>query len=808
MALTLTLDYTLRIVADPGFYQRVTTRQLAELGNPKDADSHYGLWRDEITKTLMLRPRQLDPAFLNSPDQLDSIIRLDDLVVNAADLASQSIFEAAAFGNNANPYVFHVPVGPSDAFPGAAPGELVPGAAPSLVGVDTPVDATIPKVIFRVPDTILEPLPVLPAPPYDPTIEIGDTADGKFLGHSKERLPANRGLLFRWFHPASQPGYPCTYEFYVGQYRLRVKDVVIEVFRDTSDAGDRSAWKKVQVFPAFSQGDFSPTGVGSVVEVTPPNEILNHDRSLLWLPFRRNQVLLVSSAGKSAVLPVNATPRRLPDDSDWDIVREDSLMVWVLTPAPGRFQIQQLKYRTGAVIQSPTITLDYTPAAPPTVTVSGDADHGTSISAVRSGPPSYTLPTNDLDDCPPDTTTGTDLRQKYGVELTFNSSGDRRWTPFFYGFDLSAPRTFANSPATPVTVDDENALPAIISAEITAGLSPGEGRLTVEVLDAEAQNLAAFYYRSGYPVRLSDGATVLFTGLSESNQVTPLKETGTPLRLSFAALDLWKLLGRGGLRDQRDWTGFGHIDVVKFIAEQGGIDTTGAEFPAGYTPGVISVLNSRLGLADPTVTQEARDVEQGWRPRDDDTPATYIKRVAELYSGWDVGFRLDGTFFYLPKDYFTASSVTFNSTNAGGFPLFYGPPAFIPEEPEANVILVKAASAQTGQVGYSSLWVDWASITNPAAPNYLGYAKRQVVVVGGSFSCAQRNWIARKVWEQTRRLKIKVDFEADFVPGLKVGQVVTLAGYGTYRIKGFTARLTKETQHRATYHAESTVRGY
>jgi hypothetical protein len=810
MALELVLDFALGRIDEPGYHEWVSTRRLADAGNPKDTASNRGIWRDEPTKTLMLRPMQLDPSWLNTQNQLDSIISLKDLAVNAADTAAQAIFEQAAFGNPDNPFIYHVPVGPAASFPGSAVNPM-PGTAPSLVGITPAASATSTDSLVRVPALVYQPSTslvdfnvALPTP-----TQIGDTTTGKFVAESKARLDPNQGLYLRWAHPQSQLGFPCTYSFDVGQFRLLIKDVVIEVFRDTSSGGNRTAFKKILTAPMWSVGDFVPQGVGNVMSFTTPQAEMAHDRSLLWLPYRRHQVLLYANTGKWAVITVKPFATRLADDSDWDIVRSDTILVWVQTPAPGRFQIQKLKYPAGSIVlQTPPVTLDYTPASPPTVTLSKDSDHGSALTSVRSQPPSYALPVNDASDCPTSTTDPTSQTQQHGIELTFTASSDKRRTPFFYGYTVTSPRTFAVAATTPESLLDSGTGSKVMTATLTAGQKPGDGRLTAETLDVTPFPTASHYYRHAFAVQLKDGATSLFVGITEPNEVVVLKEpTTTPRRVVISALDRWKQLGYTYLRDQRDWQGYGHIDVVKFICEQGGVDCTAAEFPAGYVPGVLSTTNSALGGTEQTVAQQTQELQPGWKPRDDDTAAIYIERVAKIYSGWDVGFRLDGTFYYLPKAYFTTPTVTFASSHAGAAPWFYNV-NFTTDEPEANVILVKAADAVTGSPRYSSLWVDWASLRNPAAVNYLGRWKAEVVIVGGVFTCAQLNWMARTIWTQTRRRFVRANFEADFVPGLKIGGVCTLGTYGNYRVSNFQVDIAKASHHRAQYEAVLVEAGF
>lgn len=811
MALSLVLDAAIPQLSEPGFWRFVSTREVFERGEAADTASQQGLWTDEPTKTLMLRPLQLDPTWLNTRQQADSIIRLSEMTVNAADTAAFAIFEQP-YANADNPFIYHNPVGPASLFPAAVmPEGIVPGAAPSLVGITPTADATATDSLVRVPNDLWQSANTLYAKDSaPPLVQVGSTADGKFLVQSKDRLAANQALFFRWFHPQSQLGFPVTYEFYVGQYRLRIKDVAVEVFKDTSQAGDRKSWKKVATALLFSVNDFSPTGTGNVFTMATPSELLAHDRSLLFLPYRRHQILLLASTGKWAVITVRPIPKRLADDSDWDITREDTVLVWVQTPASGRFQIQKVKYPSGTItVKTPTTVIDYTPSVAPTITLTKDSDHGSTLTSTRSQPPSYTLPVNDADDCPPAQTTANDQRREYGVTLAFTASSDKRWTPFFYGYQITADRAFISSLATPTTVADSGTGKRLVSATLTAGLGPGEGRMTAEVIDPDPYDLSTYYYRSSYPIQVKDGATTVFTGVTEPTELTPIKGHATaPRRLTIPALDRWKHLSDTYLRDQRDWTTFGHIDVVKFVTEQAGVDCTSAEFPAGYTPGTINAVNSALGGTELTTSQAAKDIKPGWQPKDDDTAASYVKRVAEIYSGWYVGFRLDGTFFYLPRTYFTTPTVPFAAAHSGSSPYIYGNPTFTTVEPEANVILVKAGDTKDGGIRYSSLWVDWASIRNPLVVNYLGRWRAEVVQVGGAFSCAQLNWIARTIWDQTRRRRITVSFEADFVPSLGIGHVCTLGSYGDYRITGFSVDLTKATHHRAKYEGELVEKGH
>ena len=224
MALNLILDAAIPVLDEPGFWQFVSTRRMAESGNPSNQASHQGLWCDEPTRTLMLRPLQLESSFLNTPAQVDSIISLNQMSVDSGDVSTARVFEAPAFGNNDNPYIFHRSVGPSAAFPSAAEGLLpgaVPGDGPSLVGVSTPIGPTLTSVTTGQGPVVVY-TPSLTSvsdgtgavPLTIPTVTpIGSETSGKFIAQSQVRLPANQALFFRWFQPTPMLGFPCIYEF-------------------------------------------------------------------------------------------------------------------------------------------------------------------------------------------------------------------------------------------------------------------------------------------------------------------------------------------------------------------------------------------------------------------------------------------------------------------------------------------------------------------------------------------------------------------------------------------------------------------
>src|SRR5437660_151034 len=66
MALNLQLDYPLKYLVQPGYHSFISTKQLSDEGFPDDDDSAHSIWRDKATHTLLLRPQQLEPDFLDT----------------------------------------------------------------------------------------------------------------------------------------------------------------------------------------------------------------------------------------------------------------------------------------------------------------------------------------------------------------------------------------------------------------------------------------------------------------------------------------------------------------------------------------------------------------------------------------------------------------------------------------------------------------------------------------------------------------------------------------------------------------------
>lgn len=790
MPLQLTLDAALQIVSEPGFFRRTSSEEWANVINPTTDAARRAFWTDQATHTLMLRPLQLLGGWLNSADQADSIIGLVDrgsgkLVVNATNTANFTVFEANLKQNPDNPWVFH------SINAGGTLAELF--AQLAIVALDQQSGFPI------------------------------NTTDSRVIAYTEEKISGNQAMYLRWFEPDAQAAVGYFQGFTLGQFVLLFAGDRLQVWEDISESKDRTAFRHLMYADLFGKTFTSQSNNGQVDKYV-AEEDGPHERGLLWLPFHRNLIYIESNDKKWCVLDAREPPRlngKTGDDEDWDIAEDRELLVWGYSPSVGRFQVQKVKWTEEGATRLPTFTLDYSPASPLTsANFFLDSDEYRDTDITISGvatPPGYDNIANRQDECPVVTTDSSAQTREYGATFTFTASADQRYTPFLYGLNVRVDAQVDTWAVSATQIGDTAATDARIkSARITSSLTPGDSRLEVQAVDESPFGLDDYYFRSAYPVLLEDtsGPTDLFLGISDPNEVTPLHFSNTrPREVSIKAMDLWRVLKDSLLRDQRDWTGYGHIDVVDFIARQAGIDTSGADYP---TP--LADWNTPLGgltLPIPYAPLPEGPLRPHWQPKDSETAADFIIRIANEFSGFVVGFTPAGRFYYLPSDpwFYNSSELTFRKSRQANpnDPCYEDPVTFETEEPLANVVQVIGHGPAGGRMR-SALWVDFASILNPLATNFLGRWRmfpHGLYFIDGVLPCTELNRIARTLFQRLRRRHLKVRFHADYVPAVFVGRVVTLEGQpGTWRILEYSADYVHEGVRKADYTAELVEAGY
>jgi len=326
VALELTYDYHIPAVSEPGFQRRYDSRELVRnLNTQQDSVSNKLFWKDHAAWTLMLKPQQLEPAWLNSSSQLPYLIRLADMQANPTNISSQLVIEKAYLQNSDNPWIFHGPISPTAGVSFVDSPEQVPGITDienhsGQAGSVTSFPHALPSVA---------------------------ASDIKVIVWTKEDIPWNMPLYLRWWIGPEDAGHQSLYDFHIGQFCLRVGASAVEVFRDTSAAHDRSSWVRTFSAALFAPGPVQTTDYYSEAFPGLVTEQQGEARALLWLPYRRNYVYLESSKGKWGVFQSNDTPRGngvSGAQNDWAIVEPRKLVVAGLTPGPGWFQVQKVAF--------------------------------------------------------------------------------------------------------------------------------------------------------------------------------------------------------------------------------------------------------------------------------------------------------------------------------------------------------------------------------------------------------------------------------------------------------------------------------
>jgi len=565
----------------------------------------------------------------------------------------------------------------------------------------------------------------------------------------------------------------------------------------------------------------------------------------LWLPYRRNYVYLESSKGKWGVFQSNDTPRGngvSGAQNDWAIVEPRKLVVAGLTPGPGWFQVQKVAFPSDTgEFDLPPFTTDYLPSLSPDPTWlvdNKDTPQGSSIThTTPTAATVYTFRTNTVDnECPTLTTTtdGSNQARTYQSQYFFTAGTDpahpslKTYTPMLYSINVEIGAVTRPWPVTATSISDvSQAAPsarirrASFSVDIRA-----PGRFEVEVEDL-SKSLAALYNRFYMPVQFADDLGSpstpllwknLWVGIADPQEVRELRlDVPAPREIRTAGTDFTKWLADQPTRLTKNFRGTGHITVMQTILQLAGISVVGWDGPAAGssedTPlGGLNTSDPSANTGDSFPDQQER-FHPTWAPQINppDSYLSFLRRIADIFAGWDFGFHADGTAYYHRYDYYSASEATFfdSSVSNPGGPLYYRPSVeFRGIEPDANFVQLVSGN-HAGSLQYSSPWVDYPSIYLPAAPNFLGKVKSLILAIPGAMPCTDLNRCARAVFTRARRRHQIVSFHGTYLPDLKVGHCFMLQGQtGVYRLQSFRATYDRPNWDTAIYTGELVEAGY
>jgi hypothetical protein len=838
---TITFDAPIPSASELGYFHRYDSRTLVRnLNSAQDGRSPQNFWWDKATGTLMLRPLQLEHNWLNTSAQANYIQRLSTFQSYPGNITNLLVFEAAMHQNADNPFIFHSPISPT------APVAFIdsPEQVPGIVQLENVVGE--PGLTTAFPH----------AAPPGPPVPMVSTTDMKVICWGKNTVARNVPLFLRWWVAADTVGHKTLYDFYVGQFVIRVGPSDVEVYEDLSQNHNRAGpWAlkmRHALFSAVSEEAIGTYGNASSARVQGNNGEI---RSLLWLPYRRNYVYLESSYGAPATLKCHDFEQSSMQDgvNDWDMVRRANIAVAGLTPGPGAFQIQKLAFVPGtSTFNLEPFTTDYAPTpAPAAAWLYDEKDTPNGSSVAHTVPTvfvSYDFHVNSIDnDCAFTTQIGdgSDLSRTYYATYSVQPGHDPDdgtlfdFTPFLYGVEVRIPNETTNWPIARLSIEDQSlAAPSarIRSARLAAEVNE-PGHFSASVMDLGA-SLLPYYHRQYFPLSFSDTNghladpsmwTTRWLGVADAPQTNERRlDAAAPREMEVRGSDFWKWLNDQIMRDNRDWTGVGHITVMQNVMQQGGVSIAGWDGPL---PGPTNpdgswkidplALDDPLGglnIIDPALADGATNGTQPnpyktiWAPNiaPPDSYGSFMRRIAEVWSGWDFGFHLDGSFYYHRWDYYTASEVLFHKNRPGATGPCYlrGSVIYEPLYPEANVVQFVAVT-NGGSLRYSNTYADRGSLLNQNSVNFLGKGKQVIIALPGWASCASLNKGARAYFERARRRRFRVRFRADYSPGLRIGHCFQLEGIaGTWRVQSITAQYERKTWNPADYEGELVELGH
>lgn len=443
---------------------------------------------------------------------------------------------------------------------------------------------------------------------------------------------------------------------------------------------------------------------------------------LTVLPFRRRELLVLTTRSEGAVIVMDDIPEEASDPTAWS---SEAQLYWYVPQGVARVQTHRVGFPTLGFatskpyqfVQAPptgagleTFTNDAPAAAITTARVLGDSSFsGTaSVSAVaivgEDGVSGFT-PNGSVRDC----------------RLKVNLTGDGTCTPFVYGVHMAYAAVFDNTDGESSVVLD----PYIMaSGRTTIEVPDDPGGVQVrmdlnypETLDAsDAPKLLTVTNRPlkvfADDLPLIDGVTVEANFADETNDESR--------RVEIVAEDRWSLLRRFVFRDRVPLDGM-HLTraslpcAVRFVANAAGIpdselDLEEDPFRIPEIPGATCGEYNFL-------------IEFG------DSAAAVLERLHEEYAAsFALGFKPTATvpklLFRDPESLSSAPVVTLYRSAEDAELAGVEEPAFFtygdfrahPLEIESNEVRVQGVNPRTG-VPFQAFWVDYGSQDPTLAPS-------------------------------------------------------------------------------------------
>ncbi|MBI2297653.1 MAG: hypothetical protein HYU66_01655 [Armatimonadetes bacterium] len=393
---------------------------------------------------------------------------------------------------------------------------------------------------------------------------------------------------------------------------------------------------------------------------------------------------------------------------------------------------------------------------------------------------------------------GSDARAALGWSVSFTSTAEQTW--FLSHLAFTVPTTWRSDGAVGT---DVLALTAVAAKRLELSR---EGDLTRERFSAavlcDHADLAA-YVQPNLSVRYAVDGVTLFRGLTDGGSWDVVADTVPPIGLlTLRAEGLWKRFRKA------TWPG-------------------GAAFDGRLLTDCLADVARAAGLTDDEVDIEPWDYTFPTPPSGEPPalvyrPGTSLDRILEDLHDKFYGpchlhyFRLsDGAFVFRAYDPAAAVAATFYETvsaaAAAGVPqqvILAGSYQEVLDESEMANVVVVLGQRPDGRPLLARA-VDWGSLRDPTARNYVAEAWPLIVADPGLQTQEAVNYVCRRLFDRHRRPRIQAQWRSVRVDAFP-GERVQLAGanYGTtYILRGISLERTADGDAadplgRASYAAE------
>lgn len=368
----------------------------------------------------------------------------------------------------------------------------------------------------------------------------------------------------------------------------------------------------------------------------------------------------------------------------------------------------------------------------------------------------------------------------YKYTATLSTTNPKR-TPYLRAVRLDFGPTNRTATGANVAVDE-------YIREIEERLSEDDTTRELRFLARNLDGLLDSYRdRANLPVQLRVAGNLRFVGVSD----VPQALLGRPEWLEVQCVDRWRKLQNALLTDAETYDGQSHTEVVTKVCQRAGLpedelDIAGDDYPL----------------------PESEDSSPLWQPQNGQSAADFILMVRDNFSGWRVGFKSDGKFFYQPVPTSTDPEAFFHSATqaaeeGGGasahhYPI-YGLHRVVDQSQHRNEIWVVGEDQATGEV-LAANYTDFSSMNDPTYRFYVGERRVLVYIDPALNTQAAVNWVCRTLADRYARFRIYAAFESEFDGVLVPGDAIQVDGTG-YRIRSMQSRFA-EGQSRTWYEVE------